>query len=181
MLIFAAGLCIGNYWMFEIWKEIIGYEGRYKISNLGNVHSMKTEDNLKLKTDIHGYCYVNLFDGLKHKSYKIHRLVATHFLDNPENKPQVNHLDFDRQNNKINNLEWCTVSENHKHTWKNGRGFNPLHIKGLNNPNTKYSLDDINEMINLRNNGESYQGIASHFGCSHSTVQRLTKQYRQTL
>lgn len=175
--------------MVEIWKDIIGYEGRYRISNLGNVLSIKrrgsgcnkTGHNLKIKKDIHEYCYVNLYDGLKHKSYKIHRLVAIHYLDNPENKPQVNHLDFNRQNNMVNNLEWCSMSENHKHTWQNGRGSNPLHEKGLNNPNTRYTLDNIKEMISLRRTGESYPSIAKHFGCSHSTVQRLTKQYRQML
>lgn len=175
--------------MDEIWKDIIGYEGKYRISNLGNVFSIrrlgsggdKTGKLLKLKIDIYGYCYVNLYNSSGRKLHKIHRLVASYFIDNPDNKPQVNHIDFNRQNNKVNNLEWCTISENHKHTWLNGRGYNPLHIRGLDNPNTKYHLDIIKEMILLRDNKMSYPKIANKFGCSHSTVQRLIKQYRQTL
>lgn len=175
--------------MDEIWKDILGYEGKYKISNLGKIFSVKklgsggdrTGRIMKLKIDKNGYCYINLFNAAKRRTFKIHRLVALHFISNGDNKPQVNHIDFDRKNNRVDNLEWCTSSENHKHTWINGRGYNPLHEKGLSNPNTKYHLDIIKEMILLRDNKMSYPKIANKFGCSHSTVQRLIKQHRQMI
>lgn len=175
--------------MVEIWKDVIGYEGLYRISNLGNVYSnsrrgsggARTGRILKPKIDGSGYMFVNLQYKGSRKYMKIHRLVALHFLDNPDNKPQVNHIDFNRTNNIVTNLEWCTVSENIKHSWNNNRGYNPLHKPGLDHPNTIYDSIKIKDMVYMRNSGMTYQKIAKIFGCSHSTVQRLTLQYRQLL
>ena len=175
--------------MLEVWKDIIGYEGIYRISNLGNVYSIarggsgsaRTGRLLIPKIDRNGYLFTNLQYKGSRKYMKIHRLVAIHFIENPMNKPQVNHIDFNRTNNNITNLEWCTISENHKHTWMNNRGRNPLHVRGLSNPNTIYGINKIKEMITMRDSGMTYPKIATIFGCSHSTVQRLTIQHRQLL
>lgn len=115
----------------EIWKDIEDYEGIYQISNLGRVKSLektmwnnhqnikKEEMILKPNKDGKGYFCVKLYKNKKCKMKKVHRLVAQAFIDNPNNKKQVNHIDGNKENNCVNNLEWCTCQENIKHSWKN--------------------------------------------------------------
>ena len=95
----------------KIWKPIKNYEHRYLISNLGDVKTIKT--NKILKPELRrGYLSVQLFDGIKYKHFSIHRLVAITFIDNPKNYLYINHKDENKQNNTVNNLEWCTASYN---------------------------------------------------------------------
>ena len=103
--------------MTEIWKDIEGYNGRYRVSNLGRVMSMWRTNQYKthigkpmiMHQGIHrqGYLKVSLTDGSTIKNYFIHRLVAEAFIPNPDNLPQVNHKDEDKSNNRVDNLEWC--------------------------------------------------------------------------
>lgn len=112
----------------EIWKDIEGFEGYYQISNRGNVRSITRHDGvherlgqaIKPVLKFNGYLQVGLRKHNKRKYVSIHRLVALHFLENPENKTQVNHIDCDKQNNNINNLEWVTPKENQKHAKDSG-------------------------------------------------------------
>lgn len=119
--------------MKEVWKDIEGYEGLYQISNFGNVKSLDRKVNaknnkkrlikgtfLKLRFNNRNYNIVSLYKNNIQEVRFIHRLVAETFIPNPENKPEVNHIDGDKQNNKIDNLEWCTRTENNKHAWKTG-------------------------------------------------------------
>ena len=101
--------------MKEIWKDIKDYEGHYQVSNLSRVKSIKfgKERILKPVTDRHGYLIVGLWQNNKHKTYKVHRLVAEAFLPNPDNLPQVNHKDENKLNNNVDNLEWCTNDYNY--------------------------------------------------------------------
>ena len=97
----------------EIWKDIEGFEGRYQISNLGNVMSLNYMANgyaalLTPKINNKGYAWVELFKDKKRKPMLIHRLVAQAFIENPNNHPFVNHKDENPQNNRVDNLEWCT-------------------------------------------------------------------------
>lgn len=94
-----------------MWKWIEGYEGKYKISDRGEVFSMAINSIMK-QQETCGYKDVNLGKNGKYKKYRVHRLVAIAFVENPENKPHVNHLDEDRKNNHSNNLEWVTPLEN---------------------------------------------------------------------
>ena len=100
----------------EEWRDIKGYEGKYQISNLGRVKSLNyhRENREKILSNTpskDGYLQVNLYKEGKRKPYSIHRLVALHFIPNPNNYEEVNHKDENKQNNTVNNLEWCT----HKH------------------------------------------------------------------
>lgn len=116
--------------MKEIWKDIEGYEKLYQISNLGNIKSKSKqrkcrnnhycnmrEQNIKTHKNKHrGYMYVYLSKNGKSKSFLLHRLVAKHFIKNPNNYPVVNHIDYNKENNVYTNLEWCTQKMNVNHS-----------------------------------------------------------------
>jgi len=107
----------------EIWEDIEGYEGLYQVSNLGRVKSLNSNVGSKVyikkhKTDPYGYKFVTFYHKGKPKSKSIHRLLAEHFIPNPKNKPTVNHIDYNRANNVISNLEWSTYSEQQYHRYK---------------------------------------------------------------
>lgn len=122
----------------EIWKDVAGYEGYYKVSNLGRVKSIDriiiNSLNIKklfrgkiLKTTIHpdGYLLCSLSIKNRSLSVRIHRLVAEAFLINSENKPVVNHKNGVRDDNRLENLEWVTVKENVQHSFKSGLRKSP--------------------------------------------------------
>ena len=102
----------------EEWRDIKGYEGLYMVSNLGRVKSLvgsygRTRIKiLDQKPDAHGYKRVALYKNGNKEYFKVHRLVAIHFIENPDNKPCVNHKDENKANNRVENLEWCTVAYN---------------------------------------------------------------------
>lgn len=121
--------------MKEIWKDVMGYEGFYQISNLGRVKSLQRghfvndkrgrfypriqkEIILRNLTNSVGYVQVNLHKNGKCKIHSNHRLVATHFLPNLENKKQVNHKNGIKSDSRLENLEWCTASENGLHGYR---------------------------------------------------------------
>ncbi len=104
--------------MKEIWKDVENYEGLYQVSNLGRVKSLIT--NKILKPDIGLYKVVRLYKNKKGKRVYVHRLVASSFIINSDNKPMVNHIDGNKLNNKIENLEWVTCQENNRHAFDTG-------------------------------------------------------------
>lgn len=118
--------------MIEVWKDIEGYEGMYKISDHGNVWSMerlgygphgsvRTIPAKMLKTSLaRGYKKLRLWKERNSTIFKIHRLVATHFIDNPNNLPETNHIDGNKLNNHVGNLEWVTRSQNIQHMFDTG-------------------------------------------------------------
>lgn len=111
--------------MSEIWRDIDGYEGLYQVSNLGNVLSLHPHRSKKEKPkiishdNIHGYHRVELHANGNKTKFLVHRLVADMFLPNPDNKSEVNHKDGNKDNNTVDNLEWCTHRENMKHAYVN--------------------------------------------------------------
>lgn len=100
--------------MEEVWEFIKGYGGLYKISNFGRVWSFRKDSEMKPGIEGGGYKYVNLCDG-ECKPFKVHRLVALHFIPLVEGKEIVNHIDEVKTNNHVTNLEWCTHKENANH------------------------------------------------------------------
>lgn len=130
--------------MVEIWKDIIGYEGLYKVSNLGRIKSLyrvvphkskgsKTipESIKKLNVGTNNYYIVMLNKNGEKITKTVHRLVAIAFLSNPENKKEVNHKDGNKLNNNIYNLEWNTVSENRFHAFRTGLQHASMRLLGM--------------------------------------------------
>lgn len=119
----------------EVWKDIEGFEGRYQISNLGNVMSLNYMAKgyaalLTPKINNKGYAWVDLWRNNKSHPLQVHRLVAQAFLNNPDNLPFVNHKDENPLNNNVSNLEWCTPQYNAQYSinlhperskWREGR------------------------------------------------------------
>lgn len=116
----------------EIFKPIFGFEGAYEISTYGRIKSLE-RNVLKKNGTLHytisefimkahitwgGYSRISLFKNSKYFKYPIHRLVAIHFIPNPIGYDQINHIDGNKQNNHIENLEWCNASQNHNHRYK---------------------------------------------------------------
>lgn len=104
----------------ETFVDIEGYNGGYRISNQGRIWSSKTSIYLLDWKDKDGYKKVNLVHNGVRTHFSIHRLVATYFVPNPDNKPVINHKDGDKQNNNDWNLEWATRSENDLHAYATG-------------------------------------------------------------
>lgn len=121
--------------MEEKWKSIYNYEGLYEISNIGNIRScaryiscgrgekqFRKSKILNPITTPKGYKRITISKDGEKKNFMIHRLVAQAFIPNPDNKPQINHIDGNKQNNNVTNLEWFTNGENQIHAW--GTGLN---------------------------------------------------------
>lgn len=98
----------------EEWKDVLGYEGIYEISNIGNIRSYKTKKIRKTQKNKEGYERVELWKDGKRKVLLVHRLVAEAFIPNDNNKDNVNYKDGDKTNNCANNLEWVTYKEHNK-------------------------------------------------------------------
>jgi hypothetical protein len=141
----------------EVWKDLIEFGGVYQVSDLGRIKSLARYSNSKAKRYIKekmlkqslnnrgkGYYYVCLADL---KNHYVHRLVAKAFIKNEFNKPCINHIDGEPQNNRVENLEWCTHKENIQHAIQMGlTTFKEDVYKGENNPKAKLKKHDIIEI-----------------------------------
>lgn len=141
----------------EIWKDVYGFEGFYQVSNTGAVRSLtrtiKYHNNtykgrvLKMVFNHRGYAAVAFSVNNKHTTKAVHRLIATAFIPNPENKPQVNHIDNNPSNNSVENLIWGTQQENMKHCSKSNRCSiayaHKLAIKKISKPVSKYNMNGL--------------------------------------
>lgn len=162
----------------EVWKDIVFGKGKYQISNKGRVKTLERTVNCGDKIKMHipesimkvriksGYVCVGLMVDGKYKQCTIHRLVATHFKENPLNLPCVNHIDGNKENNNDDNVEWCSYSDNQIHAYR----------LGLRNPLKSYKVTDSQKSqirdIYLSSN-RLMREIASDFGISKATVSRI--------
>jgi hypothetical protein len=162
--------------MQEVWKQIKDFED-YKISNLGTVISYKNNKPkiLKLADSGRGYKSVWLCSQDKSKRYTIHRLVAAHFIENPQLLPEVNHIDGDKNNNSVNNLEWVSGYDNLKHA----RDVLGINKKGTNHHAAKLTEQDVINIINLYKTGNYTQKqIAEIYNVGSRNVQKITSRTR---
>lgn len=161
----------------EVWKYIKGYENLYLISNLGNIKSLpkKTRKGIRLLKPVktQHYFTIDLVKEKKVKKYLLHRLVAQTFLENKENKPQVNHIDGDKSNNSIKNLEWNTRSENQLHSISTGLRT----TVGAKNSQCKLSDNLVKQIFYDK---RIYKLISKDFGISIPTVCDIKRGYSWT-
>lgn len=157
--------------MTEVIKNIKGFEDRYTISNLGIVRSKLTNIIMKPSITKFGYARINLRykNSRKFKSFFIHRLVAQNFLENPNNYKEINHIDCNKLNNCIENLEWCDRSYNVKYSYSNGNKCQ----KGINNGNHKLNIQQINEIKQLILNNKTDKEISKLYNVCSQTINNI--------
>lgn len=171
----------------EIWKDIKGYEGLYKVSNRGNIKSLNyrrklgNERILPGSCDGKGYLQVGLCKNGVRRKFAIHRLVAEAFIENKYNKKEVNHIDGNKSNNHVDNLEWSTRSENVKHAYDNGLISKKYGIK---NPNfgKKMALSNSRKVFCITTNEifESITEASLKYNIHRSNISRCCKGKMKT-
>ncbi len=166
----------------EIWKPVQGYEGLYEISSHGRLKSLariinpgrkrsrfKPEKILKW-CNSQGYLATYLSVDNGKKFVRAHVLMMQAFTPNPENKPEVNHKNGIRNDNRLDNLEWCTHSENIQHSYQ---VLKRVSQKGVNNGNCKLTEVDVLNIFQKRREGGSFRGIAKVFNVSKTHIQHI--------
>ena len=176
----------------EIWKRVIGYEGQYEVSNMGRLRyvaktvmrfrkdtSRSHAVSIKGKTtngyfNKKGYLATKLWKDKDKKCVIIHRLVAMAFIPNPNNLPQVNHIDGVKSNNKVQNLEWCDNSHNIKHAYSNGL----MNRKGERQNTCKIKETDVLEIREFysKNPNSLLKIYAEKLGITTTSVCRIIKR-----
>ena len=160
--------------MEEIWKDIPGFEDDYQASNLGRIRRViKNKELFFIRTLIvsnRGYHIIHFSINGISKMCRVHRLVAQTFIPNPENKPQINHIDGNKINNHIGNLEWCTAKENDKHAVATGLSSKV----GERNANSKLKSFQVRVIRKIDDMTEFE--IAKIFNISRANVGRIKRK-----
>lgn len=155
----------------EEWKPIEGYPN-YEVSNMGRVKQNKKQKLLKLALDRCGYCLVTLYDeNNKQKTKRVHRLVATAFLENPNNLPQVNHIDENKENNCVENLEFCDCKYNNNYGTHNERSSK----NRKNHSKMSKTVNQYDLKHNLLCEYKSTREIERVLGFAHSNISYCCK------
>lgn len=158
-----------------------GFEGLYWINENGDVYS-KRKRFLVAHKDRYGYLKLGLSKNGNRYWFTIHRLVALNFIDNPNKKPCVNHIDGNKLNNSTSNLEWCTVTENNRHSWKIGNSkVSPNAVAALKKKLCKKVLqlnlngETIKEWSGIR---EAARGVGGESSCISEVCRSLRKTHK---
>lgn len=157
----------------EIWKDVVGYEQYFRVSNYGNVFSRRTNRILKQHIRPDRRVTVSTRIGGKNGKtvcFKVHRLVAEAFIPNPENKPQVNHIDGNPSNNILTNLEWVTASENIQHAYANSL-MSAGDRSGTKNTNSKLTEENV-KYIRENPDNLTVRELGEIFSVHHSKIVR---------
>ena len=161
----------------EIWKTVPLYENRYEVSNFGRIKSLKkphrTYEKILKPVFQGGYYAIDLGNGINIKRFLLHRIVCSAFNVNLENKPQVNHKDGNKLNNNLDNLEWCTRSENQLHAIETGLRT----TKGIKNSQSKLTEDIV---LKILKDNRMYKLISSEYNISIPTISDIKRGYSWT-
>lgn len=153
---------------FEIWKDVEGYEGAYQVSNIGFVR-MKCDHGFELLTPIpSAKVYKKILLKNPARCISIHRLVAKHFVDNPNNHPEVNHIDAKKHNNVSTNLEWTTKKGNVQHALNNG-----LYLMGETHSQSKLRNEDVYEIRKMFSESTSPCDLSKKFKISKDAIYKI--------
>ena len=149
----------------------------YEVSNLGNIRNSRTRKVLQLHPNYKGYLHtvVTLGSRKKIKAIIIHRAIAETFIENPNSHPQINHVDGNKCNNSVSNLEWCTGLYNIQHAFASGL-FN--NMNGCNYRTSKFTANNIVNIIEFRKNNMSVKEIASRFKVSTVSIYSVLNNKR---
>lgn len=179
----------------EFWKDVVGYEGLYQVSNLGKVrsvdrvvdcrwgHNKKLEGKeIKSNLDKDGYLKLALSKYGKRKTYAVHRLVADAFIPNPHNLPCINHKkEFEKTNNSVENLEWCTVKYNNNYGTHQERSAKAR--EGMKNVAVRGGLNGNAKSVMCLNDSAVFDTLtlaAKQYGCNISCVSQVCSGKRNS-
>lgn len=180
--------------MEEIWLPIIEYDGLYDVSNLGRIRNSRTNKILRLGKHRQGYKLVSLYKNKKQKTFLVHRLVAMAFIENPHSFLEINHIDENKENNNVSNLEWCDRVYNANYGTGNKRRIEQRIKNGNNkgskkprnigeqNPNCKLSAEQIKYIRkNYIRNDKTFGGVplSKKFGVGKSYIYRIISNMRR--
>ena len=179
-------LKVSTFCSEEIWNDINGYEGLYQVSSLGTIKSLarftpnqwsetsrfREEKQLSYQLTKDGYPTIKLSKNGNAIRYRIHRLVALCFLENPFGKEQVNHINGIKTDNRVENLEWATYSENSKHSFDNNLQ-NPR--KGVENNKSKLTEQQVFEIRNYKGIFNTYE-LGIMYGVCNTTIGSILKR-----
>lgn len=154
--------------MEEIWKHVFLYGANYEVSNTGRIKGRCKE--LNIRSDAYGYAIVTVGKKGNRRSMCMHRLVARLFVENKDDKPEVNHVDFDRMNCRADNLEWCTHKENIEYSTSHNRNAS---MPGEKNPNAKLKETEVREIRNMLDNDITVYAIAKKYNVGWQTVNHI--------
>lgn len=153
--------------MIEIWKDVVGYEGLYQVSNNGRVKSLTNTCIRKTHLDANGYELVTLNKNGRKTHKRIHRIVAEAFIECPNTKLDVNHKDGNKLNNSVENLEWCTRSQNVTHAFRNGLN---CAARGEQHCNSKLKEREVLQIREAWDRFHNYCKVARMFSVNEGTV-----------
>lgn len=170
----------------EIWKDVVGYEGIYQVSNFSRVKSLEVKRFTKANNSFStykekilnqsltkdGYLKITFTVNKQKKTFLVHRLVAIAFIPNPENKPEVNHKDGIKTNNFPDNIEWNTPDENQKHAYRNGLKISKKGIENLSSKLTEKQVFEIRKFEGLKTQKE----LSKIYNVGTSTIGRVLRK-----